>query len=279
VTDGGYLHGTLAPGHRSLFEAAIAAHHLLLAHGTAVQAYRASGRNQIGLVVNIEPKYPASGSEADAAATRRADAYMNRQFLDPVLRGAYPDELAQLFGAGWPTWPADMDVIRQPLDYIGVNYYTRSVVRFDPDAWPLQAAPVRQRHRTHTETGWEVFPQGLTDTLLWIKDRYGNPPVYITENGAAFFDPPQVEGAGLQDPLRVDYLRKHIRAGHEAIARGADIRGYFAWSLFDNLEWAYGFSKRFGLIHMNYETLQRTLKASAQFYSRVIASNGAALDD
>jgi beta-glucosidase len=279
-TDGGYLHGLLAPGHRSLFEAAIAAHHLLLAHGTAVQAYRASGRNKIGLVVNIEPKYPASNSEADLAATRRADAYMNRQFLDPALRGEYPPELAEIFGEAWPTHSAeDLKIISQPLDYIGVNYYTRAVVQADATAWPLRAAPVRQKHRTYTETGWEVFPQGLTDTLLWIKDRYGNPPVYITENGAAFFDPAKVEGAVLEDPLRVDYLRKHIRAIHDAIRQGADIRGYFAWSLFDNLEWAYGFSKRFGLVHMDYETLQRTPKASARFYSRVIASNGAALSE
>jgi beta-glucosidase len=274
----GYLHGTHAPGHRSQFEATLAAHHLLLAHGKAVQAYRASGRNQIGLVVNIEPKYPASHSDADLAATKRADAYMNRQFLDPVLRGAYPEELPEIFGEAWPSHSAeDLQVIGQPLDYIGVNYYTRSVVRADATAWPLRAAAVRQKNRTHTETGWEVFPQGLTDTLLWIKDRYGNPPVYITENGAAFFDPPHVEGALLDDPLRVDYLRKHLRAVHEAIRLGADIRGYLAWSLFDNLEWSYGFSKRFGLIHVDYETLQRTPKASARFYSRVIASNGAAL--
>jgi len=152
-------------------------------------------------------------------------------------------------------------------------------VRFDPTAWPLRAAPVRQKNRTHTETGWEVFPQGLTDTLLWIKERYGNPPLYVTENGAAFFDPPSVEGPVLEDPLRVDYLRKHLRALHDAILQGADVRGYLAWSLFDNLEWAYGFTKRFGLVHVDYQTLKRTPKSSAQFYSRVIASNGAALED
>jgi beta-glucosidase len=280
VTDGGYLHGSLAPGHRNRFEAPIATHHLMLAHGAAVQAYRATGRNQIGLVVNIEPKYPASQSQADLAATRRADAYMNRQYLDPALRGSYPEELAEIFGEAWPQWhPDDLEQIRQPLDFIGLNYYTRNVVRFDENAWPLRAAPVRQRQHTYTETGWEVFPQGLTDTLLWIKDRYGNPPVYITENGAAFFDPPQVEGDTLEDPLRMDYLRKHIRAVHEAMKQGADIRGYFAWSLLDNFEWALGFSKRFGIVHVNYETLQRTFKASARFYSKVISSDGAALND
>ena len=275
----GYMLGIHAPGHRSAFEATRVAHNLLIAHGTAVQAYRASGRNQIGLVVNIEPKYPASQDEADLAATRRADAYMNRQFLDPALRGAYPEELPHIFGEAWPqTLAQDLATIHQPLDYIGVNYYTRSVVRNDPAAWPLRTAAVRQEGRTHTETGWEVFPQALTDTLLWIKNRYGNPPVYITENGAAFPDPPAVDGPLLDDPLRVDYLRTHIRAVQDAMNQGADIRGYFAWSLFDNLEWAYGFSKRFGLVHVDYRTLKRTPKASAHFYSRVIATNGAGLD-
>ena len=275
----GYLLGIHAPGHRSAFEATIVAHHLLLAHGTAVQAYRASGRQQIGLVVNIEPKYPASDDEADVAATRRADAYMNRQFLEPALRGTYPEELPVIFGQAWPAIrAADLETIHQPLDYIGVNYYTRSVVRADPSAWPLRTAAVRQ-NRLHTETGWEVFPQALTATLLWIKNRFGNPPVYITENGAAFFDPPTVDGAVLEDPLRVDYLRTHLRAVLDAIHQGADVRGYLAWSLLDNFEWAYGFSKRFGLVHVDYRTLKRTPKASAQFFARVIASNGAALDD
>jgi beta-glucosidase len=280
VTDGGYLHGVLAPGHRNRFEAPLASHHLMLAHGAAVQAYRASGRHQIGLVVNIEPKYAASQSAEDLAATQRADAYMNRQYLDPALLGSYPAELREVFGEAWPEHPArDLEQIRQPIDYIGVNYYTRSVVRADPNAWPLYAAGVRQKQHAHTETNWEVFPKGLTDVLLWIKTRYGNPPTYITENGAAFYDPPAVAGAVLEDPLRVDYLRTHLRAVHDAMKQGADIRGYLAWSLFDNLEWAYGFSKRFGLLHVNYDTLKRTPKASAHFYSRVIATSGAALDD
>jgi beta-glucosidase len=252
----------------------------MMAHGAAVQAYRATGRNKIGLVVNIEPKYAASQSDADCAATRRAEAYMNRQYLEPALLGSYPEELHEVFGEAWPQWPAaDLKLIKQPLDYIGVNYYTRAVVRSDPTSWPLKAATVKQKQHTHMETGWEVYPQGLVDTLLWIKDKYGNPPVYITENGACFFDPPQVEGPVLEDPLRVDYLRKHITAVHTAMQRGADIRGYFAWSLFDNFEWAFGFSKRFGIVHMNYETLKRTLKSSAHFYSKVIASNGAALTE
>src|SRR6185312_12420598 len=173
VSDGGYLHGVLAPGHRSPYEAPIAAHNLLRAHGAAVQAYRAEGRNNIGIVVNLEPKYPASQSAEDVAATRRADAYMNRQFLDPVFLGHYPEEMREVFGAAWPAWPdEDMAQIRQAIDFVGVNYYTRSVVRHDPRRWPQRVSGAPQKHATHTETGWEVYPQGLTDVLKWVNARY-----------------------------------------------------------------------------------------------------------
>jgi beta-glucosidase len=280
VTDGGYLHGVLAPGHRSLFEAPIAAHHLLRAHATAVQAYRAIGRHRIGIVVNLEPKYPASDSDDDRAAAARAHAYMNRQYLDPVFLGRYPKELAHIFGEAWPDWAAgEVEFIRQPIDFVGVNYYTRNVTRFDAASWPLRAAPVRQKRATYTETGWEVFPQGLTDTLTWVKARYGNPAIYVTENGAAFFDPPVVEGDRLADPLRVDYLRRHLKALHAACRAGADVRGYFAWSLLDNFEWSLGYSKRFGLVHVDFESQRRTPKDSAHFYSRIIASRGRVLTD
>ncbi len=280
VTDGGYLHGALAPGHRNRFEAPIATHQLLRAHGAAVRAYRNEGRHRIGVVVNLEPKYPASEDPADRAATARADAYMNRQFLDPMLLGRYPDELGEIFGEAWPRWPAeDLALIKQPIDFVGINYYTRSVTRFDRDAWPLRAAPVRQKRATYTETGWEVFAQGLTDILLWVKQRYGNPPLYVTENGAAFFDPPTAEGNRVEDPLRVDYLRKHVAAMHAAIEAGVDVRGYFAWSLLDNFEWSLGYSKRFGIVHVDFATQKRTPKNSAQFYSKIIASNGAVLNE
>ncbi len=280
VTDGGYLHGALAPGHRNRFEAPIATHQLLRAHGSAVQAYRAAGRHKIGVVVNLEPKYSASDAAADRAATVRADAYMNRQFLDPMLLGRYPDELAEIFGEAWPHWPAaDLELIKQPIDFVGINYYTRNVTRFDPGAWPLRAGPVRQKRATYTETGWEVFPQGLTDMLVSVKQRYGNPPLYITENGAAFFDPPTAEGDRIDDPLRVDYLRKHVAAMHAAIQAGVDVRGYFAWSLLDNFEWSLGYSKRFGIVHVDFETQKRTPKNSAHLYSKIIASNGAVLNE
>ena len=279
VTDGGYLHGALAPGHRSKFEAPIASHHLLRSHGAAVKAYRAVGKNEIGIVVNLEPKYPASPSADDAAAVNRADAYMNRQYLDPVFLGQYPDELKEVFGEAWPQWPQeDFDLIKQPIDYIGVNYYTRSVTKHNEHNYPLKVSPVRQQ-ATYTETGWEVFPQGLTDTLTWIRDRYKNPPVYITENGSAFYDPPVAENGAIDDPLRLSYQKKHLRAVSDAIAQGCDIRGYMAWSFMDNLEWSLGFSKRFGIVHVDFATQMRTIKASGHHYSKVIATNGQSLND
>lgn len=279
VTDGGYLHGTLAPGHRNRFEAPIATHNLLRAHALAIRAYRALGRNGIGLVVNLEPKYAASQSPQDLAARNRAEAYMNRQYLDPVFHGRYPEELKEIFGDAWPQWPqADMDLLREPFDFLGVNYYTRNVTRHDPHSWPLRAGPDRQRQSTYTQTGWEVYPEGLTDVLLWVKQHYGDVPLYVTENGAAFYDPPVATGHTLEDPLRVDYLRAHLIAVREAMSRGCDVRGYFAWSLLDNLEWSHGYSRRFGIVHVDFATQRRTPKASALFYAGVIASRGATLD-
>jgi len=278
VADGGYLHGVLAPGHRSPFEAPRAAHNLLRAHAASVAAYRADGRHQIGLVVNLMPKHPASPSAEDVAATQRADAYMNRQYLDPALQGRYPEELQDIFGEAWPGWsPEEVAALRAPIDFLGVNYYTRRVIRADAESWPVGASEVRQEGAIYTETGWEVYAQGLQDTLSWVKQRYGDVPLYVTENGAAFPDPAQAPGDVVEDPLRVAYLREHLRAVRDAIAAGCDVRGYFVWSLFDNLEWAHGFSKRFGIVHVDFASQRRTPKTSAHFYSSVIASNGRVL--
>ncbi|HVS31614.1 MAG TPA: GH1 family beta-glucosidase [Thermoanaerobaculia bacterium] len=278
VTDGGYLHGILAPGHRNVYEAPIAAHNLLRAHGRAVQAYRAVGKNRIGLVVNLEPKYPASQTPQDLAAVRRAEAYMNRQYLDPVFIGEYPKELAEMYGEAWPEIDLiDMQVIRQPIDFLGINYYKRAVTRHDDGKVIERAVEVRQPRGTYTDTGWEVYPQGLTDTLVWVAERYGKLPIYITENGAAYYDPPVAENGVVSDPLRADYLRKHITAVRKAMEGGVDVRGYFVWSLLDNFEWAHGYAKRLGIVHVDYQTQQRTPKASAKFYADVIRSRGAAL--
>ena len=280
VTDGGYLHGALAPGHANVYEAPIATHNLMRAHGAAVQAGRAAGTQRIGVVVNLEPKYPASDSPVDRAATARADAYMNRQYLDAMLLGRYPDEMREIFGDAWPDFTdEDMHLIHQPIDFLGINYYTRSVTRHDPGAWPVRAASVRQHDHAYTETGWEVYPPALTRTLLWVKERYGDIPQYITENGAAFYDPPQPVNGRIDDPLRIWYYREHLLAAHDAMKQGVDLRGYFAWSLLDNFEWSLGYSKRFGLVHMNYQTLERTPKASARYLAEVIRTSGASLTE
>lgn len=278
VVNGGYLTGALAPGRRDLSAAPWAAHHLLCAHGAAVQAYRAEGKRRIGIVLNIQPKHPASDAPADVAATRHAEAYMNRHYLEPVLGRGYPAELAEIFGPAWPAFSAtDLRLIAQPIDFLGINYYTRGVTRHDDRALPVRASAVRQPHAVYTETGWEVYPAGLTETLLWVRERSGDLPLYVTENGAAFPDPPRAPCGGVDDPLRVDYYRTHLRAALEAIRRGVNLRGYFAWSLLDNFEWVLGYSKRFGLIHVDYETQRRTFKASARFYSEVIRTQGGAL--
>jgi beta-glucosidase len=283
VSDGGYLFGKLAPGHLNLFEAPIASHNLLRAHGMAVDAFRASSgtdTGQIGIVVNLEPKYPASDSAEDQAATIRADAYMNRQYLDPVFLKRYPDEMPEIFGEAWPDWPAaDMSLIARPLDFLGINYYTRSVVRHDAEHEPLRFGGVRQPENVHTETRWEVFPEALTRVLVWVKDRYGDIPQYITENGAAFHDPPIAPPEGVDDPPRVEYLRTHLMAAREAMKAGVALRGYFVWSLLDNFEWSRGYSRRFGIVHVNYETQERTVKSSGRYYSSVARSNGAAVDE
>jgi beta-glucosidase len=275
VADGGYLFGTNAPGHRDLFETPLASHHMLLAHGRAVEAFRAGGGGKIGLVVNLEPKEPASASQDDREATERAEIYMNRQYLDPVMLGRHAEGLAEIFGEAWPENPAeDLKIISQPLDLLGINYYTRGVTRFDPSRMPTRSATVRIEGSEYTETGWEVAPEAFTRCLLWVRERYGNIPLYITENGIALPDPPAAVNGRVNDPRRIAYLRSHLLAVAEARRQGVDVRGYFAWSLLDNFEWGSGFSKRFGIVHVDYATQARTIKDSGEFYREVIRSNG-----
>lgn len=279
VADGGYLHGALAPGHRNLFEAPRASHNLLRAHAEAVRAYRVESEGEIGLVVNLVPVTAASDRPEDLAAARRVDAYINEHYLDPVFLGGYPQELREIFGRAWPeAAEAEADGIAEPIDFVGVNYYTRRVVRDAPELPPLGAAEVKDRGRaTYTETDWEVYPEGLSDTLRWVTDRYDAPPIFITENGAAFYDPPLARSR-VDDPLRVDYLRAHLQTVRKVLERGeADLRGYFVWSLLDNFEWSHGYSKRFGICHVDFRTQRRTPKASADFYRDVVRSRGATL--
>jgi beta-glucosidase len=250
---------------------------LLKAHAAAVAAYRAVGKHQIGLVVNLVPIHAASENDADRLAANRLDAYFNRQFLDPVLLGSVPIELPEMFGTAWPAWTTEeLQQVNQPLDFVGINYYLRLVVRDDASAGPARARAVRQVNCPHTATDWEIYPQGLTDTLEWVKSRYGDVPQYITENGAAFDDVLPPNGA-VVDPQRVEYLQSHLLAARRAIHHGVDLRGYFVWSLLDNFEWQSGYSKRFGIVSVDFETQRRTPKSSARYYADVVRSNGAVL--
>jgi beta-glucosidase len=278
VVDAGYLHGVNAPGRQSVYEAPIVARHLMIAHGTGVQAIRAQRPVRVGLAVDYEPKTPASGRAEDVEAVARGEAYTNQQYLDPALLGRVPEKLAEVYGNAWRPWSdEELARSRQPLDFLGVNYYTRCIVRDEPGGLPPRTARVRNERALHTETDWEVYPEGLTATLLQLRARYGAIPLYVTENGAAFPDPPQASGGVLEDPLRARYYWEHLRAVREAMRRGVDVRGYFAWSLLDNIEWAQGTSKRFGIVHVNFETQERTIKRSGRYYAEVIASDGAVL--
>jgi beta-glucosidase len=273
----GYVEGRHAPGRRDLAEAAAISKNLLKAHAAAVVAYRTTGKHSIGLVVNLVPVVPATDNTADRQAANRLDAYLNRQFLDPALLGEIPAELAKMFGSAWPKWGDDeLREIRQPIDFVGVNYYLRLVVADDPSAGPAHARIVITPNCPRTATEWEIYPAGLTETLQSVKNRYGDLPQYITENGAAFDDVLLPNGT-VNDRQRVEYIRDHLQAARRAIDAGIDLRGYFLWSLLDNFEWQSGFSKRFGIAYVDFETQRRTPKASAQFYSNVIRSNGAVL--
>jgi beta-glucosidase len=275
----GYVTGEIAPGHVNLWEAPRVARNLLRAHGAGVRVFRASGaRGRIGIVVSLGPRDPAGASVEDAAAAQRADVYVNRQYMDPLFEGRWPEGLAELFGEAWPSDADDgLEPARERVDWLGVNYYTRKVVRDDPAAWPDRARPVRVERATHTETGWEVHPASFERCLLWVRDRVRTLPVYVTENGAAFADPPTPAHGRVDDPRRVHYLREHLRAARRAVEAGLDLRGYFVWSLMDSLEWTAGFGPRFGIVHVDYATLRRTPKASALWYREVIRTNGTSL--
>lgn len=280
VVDAGYLHGVHAPGHRSPYEAARVAQALLRAHGLAVQAFRVEGKGRIGLVVNLEPKEPASSDPGDLEACERSHQYMNRQFLDPVLLGRDPERMPEIYGDAWtPHTSEELAITSTAIDFLGINYYKRGIMRASLDRTPPQAEEVRDPSRLHTLLGWESHADSLARILLWVKQTYGDLPLYITENGAAFYDPPTAIDGCVQDPLRVHYLREHLEAARRAISAGVNLKGYFAWSLLDNYEWAAGYAPRFGLIHVDFATQERTLKSSAYYYRDVIGSRGAALGD
>lgn len=275
----GYEQGAHAPGHREPARALAAAHHTLLAHGRAVPVIRANARAaQVGIVLNLVPSAPATDADADRDAARWFDGFFNRWFLEPLYRGAYPDDaIADRVARGHlagPTLPfvadGDLAVIATPTDFLGVNYYNPVVVRAapgEPEA-VVQVATGAPR----TDMGWEVRPDGLRALLGRLHRDYQPARIYITENGAAYDDPPTADGA-IVDHRRIAYLRGHLVALAQAIADGAPVAGYFHWSLLDNFEWGYGYTKRFGLIHVDFTSQRRTPRASAQVYRAIVAAN------
>jgi beta-galactosidase len=285
----GYASGHHAPGSTDARASLRAAHHVLLGHGLAVAAMRESRDDlRYGITLNLYPVDPETDSDADRDAARRVDGVSNRIFLDPVLRGSYPADVLEDLGQ-----LVDTDLIRQGdeatiaarLDMLGINYYSRHVVAAgpavepDPTGTPNNAAWVGcsdvvkvSRGIPVTAMGWEIDSQGLYDVLTTVTRDYDAPPLYITENGAAFDDVVSADGA-VHDQPRIDYLRAHFAQAKRAIDDGVDLRGYFVWSLMDNFEWAWGYERRFGLIHIDYRTQARTIKDSGRWYASRISAH------
>jgi beta-glucosidase len=277
----GYALGTHAPGRRSARDGLLAAHHLLLAHARAVPILRSTS-GTVGITLNVTDIVPASDRPEDGAVAALADEQVNRWFLDPVLRGCYPTNMAAAYGplTEGIVHDGDLAAISAPIDFLGINYYFRTHVAAaapDPEsADPLDLLPYRNvvpSGLPSTAMGWPVEPDGLRDFLIGLGREHPNLPVHVTENGSAWDDRVDADGS-VHDPERVAYLESHLAAVHEAIAAGVDVRGYFAWSLLDNFEWGEGYTKRFGLVRVDYDTLRRTPKASFRRYAEIIAANG-----
>lgn len=268
----GHVFGAHAPGLTDSVAASQVAHHLLLAHGRSVPVLRTSESTQVGTTLAITAVEPASDSEEDRKAANYADAIQNRVFIDPVFGRPYPPEALEVVPPP-PIEDGDMDAIAAPIDFVGVNYYTRLIAAASDNS-PLHFRPISGPGET-TEMGWEVYPDGLRNVLVGIADEYSPKRIYVTENGAAFPDPEPADGR-VADPKRVDYLRSHLSAVHEAIEAGAPVGGYFCWSFSDNFEWSFGFSKRFGIVRCDFETLERTIKDSGRFYAELSKANAIA---
>jgi beta-glucosidase len=270
VADHGYRTGVHAPG-RTDGRATAAAHHLLLGHGLAVEALRAAApRSAVGIVLNIEPKHPASTHVLDEEAALVEHARANRWYLDPIAGRGYPQEGVEAWG--WDldeVGEDDLATIATPIDFVGVNYYSRAIVR-SPLSPPLEPD---HRGRERTALGWEVYPDGLVEALELVASRTGSLPLYITENGAAY---PLDEREPARDPERVRFLHRHLEAALTALERGLPLRGFFVWSLLDNFEWAHGYAPRFGIVHVDYATMERRVRASGRFLAAVAAHASAA---
>jgi beta-glucosidase len=270
----GHAHGTKAPGIRDWTTALRVSHHALLAHGLGVQALRAERAEQrVGITLNLAPVLSAGKVPGDGLAAVRMDGHLNRWFLDPVLRGEYPGDMLDLYEhrCGPLDWIADGDMalIAERTDFLGVNYYAPMRVR--ADAWhdPIGVRQAPPGPPT-TAMGWEVAPDGLRELLVRIRDDYGDVPIAITENGASYDDPPAANGE-VDDAERTAYIESHLGALREAIAAGVRVERYLVWSLLDNFEWEWGYGKRFGIVHVDFENQRRTPKRSSLWYRDYIA--------
>ncbi len=260
VAQMGHEWGVFAPGLKSRATATQVSHHLLLSHGLALQALRAAGcQARLGIVLNLAPIHTATDTDADRAQARIDDGRLVRWYMDPLFHGRYPDDVLAHLGADAPqVEPGDMAAIRQPMDFLGVNYYSRAVASAD-GSWQAGRSGLPL-----TDMGWEIYPSGLTELLVRLHRDWNVPPLYVKENGAAFQD--QLVAGRVHDEERVAYLAAHITAVADALAQGVPMAGYMVWSLLDNFEWASGYAKRFGIVHVDYASQRRTLKDSALWY-------------
>jgi beta-glucosidase len=271
----GHLEGRHAPGLTDLASAVAAGHHLLLGHGLAVRALReAQVTGEVGIAVNLSDVHPATSQAEDIAAAARVDGYENRWFLDPLFKSGYPEDMVTWYGrqANLSAIPQDdFEIIRAPIDFVGINYYERKVVSHGDG---VNGAQRQRPEGSLTAGGLPVRPDGLSDILTRVQFEYTKLPLYVTENGAAFNDYVDPEG-GIDDVERIAFLDGHLRSVKAAIQAGIDVRGYFVWSLMDNLEWADGYSRRFGIVYVDFRTQTRIPKASAGWYREVIGAEAA----
>ena len=270
----GYQTGEHAPGHKNHPGVLQALHTLFLGHGHAVSVVRRNSPGcRVGITLNLDQTYPATDSEADRAAAVRNDGARNRWYLDPIYGRGYPEDMLALYGERAPkTRAGDFDIIAAPTDFLGLNYYNPSFVRDDPGVPVVRLSGTRLPDAEYTQMGWLVYPRGLSDLLVRLGQDYPVGELYVTENGAAYPDSPPRNGR-VADPDRLRYYQQHLDACREAIARGAPLKGYFAWSLMDNFEWAWGYTRRFGITYVDYATQERTIKDSGRWYAEVARRN------
>ncbi|MFF9003412.1 GH1 family beta-glucosidase [Streptomyces achromogenes] len=269
----GHLEGTMAPGWTDLTAAVRASCHLLLGHGLATQAIRAAAPGaRVGIVNNLSTVHPATDRPEDVAAARRHDGHVNRWWLDPVHGRGFPADMVDTYGVELPLKDTDLATIAAPLDWLGLNYYFPQYVADDPAGPAPYTRSVRREGVPRTGMDWEIDASGIETLLLRLTEEYGARALYVTENGSAFPDVVRPDGS-VADPERQDYLERHLAACAAAARQGAPLAGYFAWSLLDNFEWAYGYDKRFGLVHVDYRTQVRTIKGSGRRYADLVRAH------